>query len=98
MKKNVYLLAHLDCSSSATDDLVVDVLDVEVEASGGEGVVGRGGVALDQLGEDGLDEAEGHLGLGLDGGHAKHSDEGLRGLQKMSGNRFEEMVATILPA
>ena len=71
------------------------MLDVEVEASGGEGVVGRGGVALDQLGEDGLDEAKGHLGLGLDRGHAKHSDEGLRGLQKMSGNRFEEMVATI---
>ena len=63
------------------------MLDVEVEASGGEGVVGRGGVALDQLGEDGLDEAKGHLGLGLDRGHAKHSDEGLRGLQKMSGNR-----------
>ena len=70
------------------------MLDVEVEASGGEGVVGRGGVALDQLGEDGLDEAKGHLGLGLDRGHAKHSDEGLRGLQKMSGNRFEEVVAT----
>ena len=70
------------------------MLDVEVEASGGEGVVGRGGVALDQLGEDRLDEAKGHLGFGLDRGHAKHSDEGLRGLQKMSGNRFEEVVVT----
>ena len=70
------------------------MLDVEVEASGGEGVVGRGGVTLDLLGEDGLDEAKGHLGLGLDGGHAKHSDEGLGGLQKMSGNQFEEMVFT----